>query len=254
MIIDWFTSIAQVLNFLILVWLLKRFLYKPVLNAIDAREKRIESALLDAAEKKAAAQKERDDFQHRNEEFARERETLLNTAKEEASAERRQLLDAAREEADALRANRLATLKDEQLGLSLAISRRTRQEVFAIARKALADLAGTSLEERMIEAFVHRLRELKDEEKMRLTSALKAEGERALVRTVFDLAPAQGAVIEGAITDILGLKIQLRFETAPELISGIELISNGQKVAWSIRDYLVSMEKGIDDLLKEKNP
>jgi len=65
MLIDWFTVGAQVLNFLILVWLLKHFLYKPILNAIDAREKRIASELADADAKKSEAQKERDDFQNR---------------------------------------------------------------------------------------------------------------------------------------------------------------------------------------------
>ena len=69
MLIDWFTVGAQALNFIILVWLLKRFLYKPILNAIDAREKRIAGALADANQKKVEAQKERDLFQHKNEEF-----------------------------------------------------------------------------------------------------------------------------------------------------------------------------------------
>ena len=45
MLIDWFTIIAQALNFLILAWLLKRFLYRPVLNALDEREKLIASEL-----------------------------------------------------------------------------------------------------------------------------------------------------------------------------------------------------------------
>ena len=48
MLIDWFTVGAQVLNFVVLVWLLKRFLYKPVLNAIDAREKRVAAEAADA--------------------------------------------------------------------------------------------------------------------------------------------------------------------------------------------------------------
>ena len=60
MLIDWFTVGAQALNFIILVWLLKRFLYKPILNAVDAREKRIAAELADADAKKAEAQKERD--------------------------------------------------------------------------------------------------------------------------------------------------------------------------------------------------
>ena len=36
--INRFTVFAQAINFLILVWLLKRFLYKPILHAIDERE------------------------------------------------------------------------------------------------------------------------------------------------------------------------------------------------------------------------
>ena len=80
MLIDWFTVGAQVLNFLILVWLMKRFLYKPILNAIDVREKRIAAELADADMKKAEAQKERDEFQHKNEEFDQHRAALLTKA------------------------------------------------------------------------------------------------------------------------------------------------------------------------------
>ena len=80
MLIDWFTVGAQALNFLILVWLMKRFLYKPILHAIDAREKRIATELADADAKKAEAQKERDEFQHKNEEFDQQRAALLSKA------------------------------------------------------------------------------------------------------------------------------------------------------------------------------
>ena len=82
--IDWFTFFAQIINFLILVWLLKRFLYQPILHAIDAREKRIAAELADADAKKAEAQKERDEFQHKNEEFDQQRAALLRQATDEA--------------------------------------------------------------------------------------------------------------------------------------------------------------------------
>jgi F-type H+-transporting ATPase subunit b len=52
-------------TFLILVWLLKRFLYKPILHAIDERERRIAKELADADTKKTEAEKERDEFQKR---------------------------------------------------------------------------------------------------------------------------------------------------------------------------------------------
>ena len=96
MLIDWFTVGAQALNFLILVWLMKRFLYKPILHAIDEREKRIAAELADADAKKVEAKRERDEFQHKNDEFDQQRAALLGQATDEANAVRQRLLDEAR--------------------------------------------------------------------------------------------------------------------------------------------------------------
>ena len=156
--INWFTVVAQVINFLVLVWLLKRFLYKPIINAIDEREKGIATQLAEAEAKKSEAQKERDDFQHKNEAVDKERAALLNKATNEAQAERQRLLDEARKDAESLRAKRQDALRNEQRNLGQEIIRWTQKEVFAIARKTLADLATTSLEERIGEVFVQRLR------------------------------------------------------------------------------------------------
>lgn len=250
--IDWFTVGAQALNFLILVWLMKRFLYQPILRAIDEREKRIARELADADAKRDAAQQERDEFQHKNEEFDRERADLLGKATEEVDAERQRLLDEARKAADALSAQRRDTLTRDQQSLHEEITRRTREEVFAIARKALTDLAGTGLEERMSAVFAHRLRALHGESKAGLAKALESASDPAIVRSAFDLPAEERAAIQKAINETFSADVHLRFETAPELVSGIELRANGQKVAWSIADYLASLEKGIGELLKER--
>jgi F-type H+-transporting ATPase subunit b len=73
------------------------------------------------------------------------------------------------------------------------------------------------------------------------------------VRSAFDLPEEQRAAIQNALNETFSAQIHVRFETAPDLISGIELSTNGQKVAWSIADYITSLEMGIDELLKEKN-
>ena len=105
----------------------------------------------------------------------------------------------------------------------------------------------------MVDVFVRRLRELNDKEKGQLVSEFNSSPGQMLVRTTFDLPPAQRDSIEGAVKETLGKEAQIRFETAPDLISGIELTVNGQKVAWSIEDYLESLEKGVDELLKEQS-
>jgi F-type H+-transporting ATPase subunit b len=249
--IDWFTVIAQAVNFLILVWLLKRFLYKPILHAIDEREKGIATQLAAAEAKKAEAQKERDDFLHKDEAFDHERAALLKKATDVAATERQRLLDEARKDSDTLRVKRQEALRNEQRNLSQEIIRWTQKQVFAIARKTLADLATTSIEERMGEVFVHRLRALNGAAKTQLVAALKNTTHPALVRSVFDLPSAQRSAIESAVKETLGGAAQIQFETAPELVSGIELTAGGQKVAWSIADYLTMLEKSTGELLHD---
>ncbi len=247
MLIDWFTVIAQVVNFLILVWLLKHFLYRPILNAIDAREKRIATEIAEADAKKTQALKERDEFRQKNEAFDQQRSVRMNQVIEEAKTERSRLLDDVRQEADKLRNKLHEALKNEQKGLNDALSLRAREEVFAIARKVLADLAGTTLEERMTEIFLARLRELNDAGMADLKSAFKASSNP---RTAFDLPTEQCAAITAASKEILGSDKQLKFKTAPDLVSGIEISADGQKIAWSIADYLTSLAKNVDSLLK----
>lgn len=252
MLIDWFTVGAQALNFLVLAWLMKRFLYKPILHAIDAREKLIAAELADAAAKKAEAHKERDDFEHKNEELDQQRAGLLKKATDDANAERQRLMNDARKAADELSAKRRETLRADAKNLDQAIQRRTQQEVFAIARKALTDLATTGLEERIVAVFTRRLRELDGPTKGSLASALKAASDAGLVRSAFELPADQRAVLQNALNETFSADVRLRFETAPDLVSGIELVTNGQKVGWTIADYLKSLEEGVDELLKNK--
>ena len=251
MLINWFTVVAQAINFLILVWLLKRFLYKPILQAIDEREKGI-AAVLAAAEAKATeAQTERDDFQHKNAAFDQERAALLEKATDEANAQRQQLLDEARKDADVLRAKRQDAWRTEQRTLSQDISRWTQKQVFAVARKTLTDLAGASLEERIGEVFVQRIRSLTGETKEQLATAFNTSNHTVSVHTAFDLPPAQQSAIESAVKETFAPEAHVQFETAPELVSGIELSTNAHKLSWSIADYLSALEKSAAELLRK---
>jgi F-type H+-transporting ATPase subunit b len=254
MLIDWFTVGAQAINFLLLAWLLKRFLYKPILNAVDTREKRIAAELADADAKKADAQKEQAQYQLKSEQFDQQRAVLLSQATQEVGVERQRLLDEARLAADALAARRQKTLSSDVQSLNQAIRHLTQQEVFSIARKALADLATTSLEERMSEVFTRRVRTIGGNAKIALAQALKTASEPAVVRSAFDLPAAQRAALKNALNETFSADVQVRFETTPELISGIEFSTNGQKISWSIADYLGSLERSVTELLRENKP
>lgn len=252
MLIDWFTVVAQTANFLILVWLLKRFLYQPILNAIAAREQRIAAKLADADALKVEAHAERDAYQRKNAEFDQQRTELFNRVTAEAASERQRLLDAAQQDADSLRARQQTSLRDEYKNLNAEIARRTQAEVLAIARKTLQDLAGESLEARMLETLLLRLQALGGDEKKRLAALFQLSHIPVLVRSAFDLQPAQREQILQAVQAIFAAEIQLQFEIVPDLVCGIELTLPGQKIAWSVGDYLAALDRSINELLKSQ--
>ena len=251
--INWFTVIVQIVNFLVLVWLLKRFLYKPILKGIDDREKLIASQLKDAELKKAEANKERDDFQKKNLDFEQQLAAKMNMALEEVKTERQKLLEEARTESNLLRSNLEKAFRDDEKNMSQEIARKTKEEVFAIARKTLGDLSSLSLEEQTINIFISRLAGLKDEQRKEFIAAFGTQALPLLIRSAFELPPLQRSEIEKAVKEVIATTVVFQYEISPELVSGIEMNANGYKLSWNISDYLDSLKHGIvGDLGKEK--
>lgn len=246
MLIDWFTVIAQVVNFLVLMWLLKRFLYKPILNALDAREAGIAAEVKKAADEKAAAEQEHAFFRSKNETFTMEKSQLLAAAQEEAREEGRRLLEKERAAADEARGKWRDALAGEQRRFGEEVSLRVRTEVFAVLRQAFGDLADETLESRMTEAFCRRLRESREK-------LGDMAGESAfLVKTAFDLRADQQGMIRQALSDALGRDAEVSFQTEANLVSGVELVAGGHKVVWTLENFLGRLEGGIAELVEDK--
>lgn len=249
MLIDWFTVGAQMVNFIVLVGLMKRFLFKPILLAIDAREQRVARELTDADASKAEAVKERDAFRVKNEQFDQERVELMNAMTAEVRAERERLLNEARLAADTLSAKLRATYRTEAQQLKTTISHRVQQEVYAVVRKVLSELASSSLEEQLCRVFTERLRQLDGPSKARIGEAIRSATTPSLVRSGFELSDAERTIIRQAVSEVFSMTSPIRFETTTNVICGLEFSVNGQKVVWSLVDSLSSLEKGISELI-----
>ena len=249
MLIDWFTVGAQAVNFIILVWLLKRFLYKPILNAIDAREKRIATELAAADAREAQTRKSQAEFDDKNRKFDQDRNALMTKATLEINAQHDRLLDDARKAADALLSEQRTAARDDAAALMDQMMRMAAAEVFDVARRALGDLASMTLEERLGEIFTRRLREMKPDAKRLLDVELKAPHSAAVVRSRFSLATEERATIQNALNETFAANIRLAFETAPDSVCGIELTVGGQKLSWSIAGYLGALEEKAQALI-----
>jgi len=251
MLIDWFTVAAQSINFLLLVWLLKRFLYKPILNAMDAREKRIAAQLHAAEAQKLEAEAQSKGLRAASEEFERQKQALLDQAKAEAEATRERLTEEARAEIQVQRLKWRETLREEEKALHAEITHSVQEEIIAISKHALRDLAGIELEQQIAAAFVRRLKKLDDGEKEQLASDVKISEKPMTIRSAFDLPPAIRLEIESVVREILGPHLAVGYERVPEMIAGVELSSGGRKISWSISGYLSSFEQRLRRVVEQ---
>lgn len=247
MLIDWFTVIAQIVNFLILVYLLKRFLFKPILNAIDERENRIASQLEDASKQKAEAAKEREQYEELHRDLSHKKDSLIKDAQSAAETERQRLLTKAKQEYTNLRKKLNESLSDEQEKIKRDIKHRIQQEVFDIARKVLTDLADTTLESQIIDLFLKKIKGLKKNEMEQLLSNFK-KSKVLTVRSAFNLTSDQKKTITQTLRQWTGPETQLKFHISDEEVSGIELYSGGYKLAWTITEYLDNLEKRMEEM------
>jgi len=244
-LIDWFTVGAQAVNFLILVWLLKRYLYRPVLAAIDAREKKIAERIANAAAQDAKAQGAGEELRKRSEAFDRDRDGLMHKATEDGATERQRLIEAARQDSQLLRAKLSQALAAERGELGRQLTMRTQAEVLAVARQALSDLAGANLEDRIIEVFLARLAGAGIDTRPPGAPLPATSPQVALVRSAFEPTPARRAEVEAAIRQRLGANGAVHFQTSPEIVCGIELSVDGVKLPWSVTDYLASFAQDL---------
>lgn len=244
MLIDWFTVVAQIINFLILVALLRHFLYGRIIKAMDQREARITSRLEEAEKRKKEAEEEAEAYSQRNQEFDLQREELIYHAKEDAEAFRKELVLRAREEIDALEARWHETVEKRKIAFLKELSQRATREVFSVTRQALKDLADKDLEHQMVNVFIRRIQGLDEKERHLIGEAIGSSG-KVLIRSAFQIPDEGRTKIFQAIRDYINGGEHVSYQVATDVISGIELRTMGHKIAWSLDNYLSSLETSV---------
>jgi F-type H+-transporting ATPase subunit b len=248
-LIDWFTVVAQIINFLVLAYLLKRFLYGPIVTAMRAREQQIMTRIQEADQRRAVADQVVQDYQRQQMAFEQQREALLADARHDADARREALIRAARADVAALKATWQAAVERDEAAFLRMLRRRAGTQVVDVARRVLGDLADADLEQRIITVFLERLRHLDPEERTALEHTVAQAPPEAVVRCAFPLAAAQRQQIGHGLHDLLGTDLDLASETAPDLICGISLVVGGREIAWSIQSYLETLEDQVAQAL-----
>ncbi|MHB9071950.1 MAG: F0F1 ATP synthase subunit B [Desulfobaccales bacterium] len=251
MLINWFTVAAQIINFLILVALLKRFLYGPIVAAMSAREGRIAAQLTEAQQKRQEAEQEEASLRRKIREIEDQRQEMLTEAGRQAEAHKQELFSQARQEVEQIRQKWAASLTRERETFLQNLKQRLAQEVVAICRRTLQEMGNQELEQRLIGVFLDRLRLLPPEEQAAIRESVKETGGELLVSTAFELSEEIRQKITDQVQEQFGHELVLRFATSGELLAGIELLTSSRKLAWSLGSFLDSLEEDLSQAFQE---
>ncbi|NGP54501.1 F0F1 ATP synthase subunit B [Thioalkalivibrio sp. XN8] len=243
--IDWITVSAQIVNFLLLVWLLKHFLYGPVIRAMNRREERISERLDEAREREKEAQQEARRYEQKTAELEAQREEMLATARQEAEEEKKRLLDEARTEAHEARDEWRQEVERERVDFLDGLRRHIGRNFHDLARKALGELADARLEAQVVEVFIDRLKSLDQED----ARALAADTDRLAVASAFELDSATRSRLTRAIHDELGKNLDVEYRQAEEVVCGLVLAGGGVRIGWNLAHYLDDLAAAVEETL-----
>ena len=246
MSVNWFTVAAQIVNFLILVWLLKKFLYKPVLSAMNKRQQKVQDELEQAATLVKTAEKEKKQYLALQEEVRNRGKEELRQARREADDLRKKLFQEVEAEAEAARVHRQDELSREKALFLKQASTQVAGQFQHLAQRAFRDLADADFEEKIISHFCALI--AKQESEAGFFRQLQ-NPEKLEVSTAFPLTQNSQEAIREVLWLRLGVQPKIYFRAEPTLIAGILVSSKDHKMEWNIHHYLDDFQNELTRFL-----
>lgn len=236
--IDWSTFVLELVNFLILLWILKRFLYAPVKAAIEERQRRVEGVLAEAQATQAQAERLRAEYESREQAWAAERVQARAALERELGAERTRRLDALEVELQgqrdkaailAERRARETARHDQETALALAA---------AFASRLLARVADPTLEARLVAMAIEDVPRLSQAHRQALAAAADQGSDTLRIESAYPLQEEQRQALESALSAAAGRSLRCRLEPNPELIAGLRIDAGPLVLRANLQDEL----------------
>mgnify|MGYP001814680557 CR=1 FL=1 len=247
--IDWITVVAQIVNFLVLVWLLQRFLYRPITEAMKRREETIERRLAEAKSARKEAEYQAESLRRLQQELEASRDRTLEAAREEADALRGRLEAELRADMEGRRETWRKHLGEERADFATALRRRAGHEVIAITEQVLRDYAQADLVERLADGFVARLDDLDNDTREKLSEAAVRAHDPIIIETNAALNSGSRDRIACGVHEALATDIAVDFRQDENLVLGIRLTIGEQTLEWSAARYLRRLDSALDEMI-----
>jgi F-type H+-transporting ATPase subunit b len=249
---DLFTFSAQIVNFIVLVVLLRIFLYKRIIDAMDKREKKIASRLQEAEERESSAREQEEELTAKNRELDENRDDILAKARNEAEERREELLQEAEKEVRDRKEQWLEAVEEDKKDMMREIRDLTTKSLLEVVRRIVNDLAGKELQEQIVHTFLGRLSDISSEERKDLKDSLLENEGNILVRCSFTLDDDQRQMIQKEMERTFEVTVSCSYETPEDMSFGIEIASKSAKVSWTLDSYINSLQDEMNRRLEEE--
>jgi len=236
--LDWTTFALEVLNFLVLVWLLKRFFYRPVLAVIEARRAETAKTIADAETVRRDAQELQAEYQAHLAEVDTERAAAKSRLDADIAAERARRLAAVAAEIVEERKRREALEAREKSEVELALERQATVIAARFATRFLERLAGPELEAKLADLALSELDAEKSERLEALRTALNDADVSIRVVSAYPLDAARRAAFTEALSKLAGRALAPKFAEDTALRAGVCIMAGSWVLMANLRDEL----------------
>jgi F-type H+-transporting ATPase subunit b len=236
--LNWSTFVLEILNFLVLVWILKHFLYQPVLNLIERRRATIDDQLSEAKQLHADADTLKQQYEHRLVDWEQERQKAMKGLMGELEENRLHALDELKAEL-AREEEKLRVARSRQDKQAMReIEQRALQQGAGFASRLLAEAAGPELESRLFDLLLDDLSALSAHQISVLNNEWGESPERILVTSAYPLAEDKRHRLEVVLTRITGLSAPVHYEVDAKLLAGLNIKIGAWVLQLNVRDEL----------------
>ena len=250
--IDLVTLIAQIINLVVLIWLMKRFLYQPVLKMISERQALIDAEIKKAHQARQEALLQEAQYTKKVADFDAKRSLMMSEAHQEVEAFKQKILDESKQAISYSRKNWQTELEQEKqsfdAGLQVAIIKNFK----LFASDALKDMAGIELTSLVLDKFKEKVQKIsKAERKKILENILK--NKKIIIFTDSKLEAEKKNELKSFLLNEFEIVETIKFEFKEDgyLICGILVQIGEHQTSWNLRNYLETFENNMDAAFNE---
>ena len=244
---DLVTFVAQIVNLFVLVWLLKRFLYRPILEVIEKRQQEIRNTVQAAEDMRLESQKERKKWEKEKQAYEAEHQKELSQITQELEEKRK---DGLNEIKSSLQRQRLKMQNDllaEMTALHTDIGHFIATDFMHLAGVALKDLSSCCPLDQALNLFLKKIRKL-DKKDLKKINIIIQKQKLIFINSSETLTQKQMKEITETLKKAFHLpaKCKINFDVIPELILGIEMRTGDISLDWNIKAYLDILNANLD--------